>query len=189
MRIFIAVEISPQAREQVAQRIVFMRERFADLRVVWEKPEKLHLTVKFLGEIDENKLPAVIAATSEAARAVELFNLTIERAGAFPPGGATRVLWLGVADASENLKLLNQRLEENCAAIGFAPETRAFKPHLTVARLKEPRHARELVNLHLQTRFAAARFRVDEMIVFQSELARNGSLYTALHKSKLHASY
>jgi 2'-5' RNA ligase len=178
MRVFIAVEISDEVRKMVAERIKHLRGEFTDLRVGWDKPEKLHLTLKFLGDIGVEKLAALKTAVVAATKDIPPFDLKIEGVGSFPPRGATRVLWLGVTDKTGSLHEIWQRLERECESIGFERERRDFKPHLTIARLKEPARSRELVRLHLETDFPAAAFRVDQLIVFQSELFPTGSRYT-----------
>ena len=180
-----AVEISERVRAQIAGRIEFLRGRFPDLRVGWEKPEKLHLTLKFLGEIAPEKLTKLNAAVARATTDFNPFSLEIEGAGAFPPRGAARVLWLGVVDASGNLKEIQRRLEEECRATGFETEKRDFKPHLTIARLKEPERGRELVKLDLESDFRTASFDVPALTVFQSVLHPSGSRYTILFKGSL----
>ena len=182
MRVFIAVDISEEARRLVAERIAFLSARFSDLRVGWDKPEKLHLTVKFLGEIPADKLTQVIAAVENAAKEIEPFSLVLENAGAFPPRGAARVLWLGVKDESRNLSELQKRLEIETERIGFEREQRTFKPHLTIARLKEPGKSRNLTDLHVQTEFPAVDFPVSEIVVYRSDLRPTGSVYTSLAK-------
>lgn len=182
MRVFIAVDISAEARQLVAERITFLRTRFSDLRVGWDKPEKLHLTLKFLGEVSVEKLPEVIAAVENAAKEIEPFSVVLEGAGAFPPRGAARVLWLGVKDESQNLSEFQKQLENETEPIGFDREKRAFKPHLTIARLKEPEKSRNLTDLHLQTEFSAVDFSVSEIVVYKSNLRPTGSIYTPLAK-------
>lgn len=180
MRAFIAVDISPEARRLVVERIAFLRARFSDLRVGWDKPEKLHLTLKFLGEIEPEKLPQIKKAVENAAMDIEPFSLALENVGAFPPRGAARVLWLGVRDGSGNLSELHRRLENEFERIGFDRERRGFKPHLTIARLKEPEKTRQLTDLHVQTDFPAVDFPVSEVVVYKSDLRPTGSVYTAL---------
>jgi 2'-5' RNA ligase len=185
MRAFIAVDISEEARRLVAERINFLRAQFSDLRVGWDKPEKLHLTLKFLGEIPSENLTQVIAAVENAAKEIESFSLVLEGAGAFPPRGTARVLWLGVKDESQNLSEFQKRLEAETERIGFERERRAFKPHLTIARLKEPGKSRNLTDLHLQTEFPAVNFPVSEIIVYKSDLRPTGSIYTPLARIDL----
>ena len=162
-----------------------MRPKFSDLRVGWDKPEKLHLTVKFLGEISDEKLPLIIEAAQNAASGIEPFFLAIESAGAFPPRGAARVLWLGVKDETQKLSAIQKRLETEFEQIGFERERRSFKPHLTVARLKEPNKARHLTELHLNTEFPKIIFDVAEIVVYKSDLHPTGSVYTKLAKIDL----
>ena len=185
MRAFIAVDISEEARRLVAERIALLRAQFSDLRVGWDKPEKLHLTLKFLGEIPPEKLTQIIAAVENAAKEIESFSLALEGAGAFPPRGAARVLWLGVKDESQNLSEFQKRLEAETERIGFERERRAFKPHLTIARLKEPGKSRNLTDLHLQTKFPAVNFSVSEIVVYKSDLRPTGSIYTPLARIDL----
>ncbi|MDQ4123408.1 MAG: RNA 2',3'-cyclic phosphodiesterase [Acidobacteriota bacterium] len=180
MRAFIAVDISEESRRLVAERIAFLRARFSDLRAGWEKPEKLHLTLKFLGEVPEEKLPAIISAVEDAAKNIDPFPIVLEGAGAFPSRGAARVLWLGVKDESQYLKELQKLVETETERIGFEKERRAFKPHLTIARLKEPEKARSLTDLHLKTEFPAINFSVSEVVVYKSDLRPTGSIYTPL---------
>ena len=185
MRVFVAVDISEEARLLIARRIEFLRARFSNLRVGWEKPEKLHLTLKFLGDMTEKQLQDLIVATEKSAHGVSPFELQISGVGAFPPRGNARVLWLGVKDATAGLKELNKRLEDECFAIGFEREKRDFKPHLTIARLKEPNKSRDLVKLHLETDFPAISFPVSELTIYKSELTRSGSIYSTLYNGKL----
>jgi 2'-5' RNA ligase len=185
MRTFVAVDISEEARRLAAERIAFLRERFSDLRVSWDKPEKLHLTLKFLGDISPEKLPQIISAVENAAAKIEPFSLVLEKAGAFPPRGVARVLWLGVIDKSQRLSELHQQLENEFEQIGFEKERRGFKPHLTIARLKEPEKARNLTDLHLKTDFPGVSFSVSEVVLFKSDLRPTGSIYTPLAKINL----
>ena len=185
MRVFVAVDISEEARRLVAERINFLQAKFSDLRVGWDKPEKLHLTLKFLGEISAEKLPLIINSVENAAIEIEPFSLAVECAGAFPPRGAARILWLGVKDESQNLSAIQKRLETELERIGFERERRDFKPHLTIARLKEPAKARNLTDLHLKTEFPKTVFEVPEIVVYKSDLRPTGSVYTPLAKISL----
>ncbi|HVF42197.1 MAG TPA: RNA 2',3'-cyclic phosphodiesterase, partial [Pyrinomonadaceae bacterium] len=142
LRVFCAVELPDGLRSRVAERARRLRAEFLDARASWEKPEKLHLTLKFLGDVEPARVEALSGAAARAAAGVEPFELIIDAPGAFPPRGQPRVLWLGVVDASERLGLMRSALETECAAAGFPRESRAFKPHLTLARVRSPRGAR-----------------------------------------------
>jgi RNA 2',3'-cyclic 3'-phosphodiesterase len=162
-----------------------LRSRMPEVRAGWERPEKLHITLKFLGEIEQSRAAALSAATERAARSVPPFDLRIEVAGHFPPRGPARVLWLGVADATGALARLQQRLEDECAAEGFAREARPFHPHLTIARLRRPEGARRLAALHEEKGFAQAGFPVADLVLMRSELGPSGSRYAELSRHSL----
>lgn len=188
MRLFCAVEPSAETRTRVAEHIARVRRAIAYVPASvakWESVEKIHITLKFLGEIEPDDAAEVSRAAMRAASTMSPFAISIEGAGAFPPGGLPRILWLGVTDPSGKLARLQQRLENECAERGFAREARAFHPHLTLARLRLPREAKALAQLHAATEFAAAPFTVAELVVMQSELTPTGSCYTALSRHNL----
>ncbi|HYN84249.1 MAG TPA: RNA 2',3'-cyclic phosphodiesterase [Pyrinomonadaceae bacterium] len=185
LRVFCAVELPEDVRRAAAGHVARLRAEFPQLKVGWEREEKLHLTLKFLGEIEEARVERLSRAAGEAAAAARAFEISIEGTGLVPPRGAPRVLWLGVRDETRGLALLNERLEDACAAEGFARETRDFRPHLTVARLRTPEGVRPLASLHAATEFAARPFEVRELVVMQSQLGPGGSRYTALSRHAL----
>jgi len=186
-RVFCALELPAGLRERAAGRAARLREAFPHVRAAWERPEKLHLTLKFVGEIEPSRVADLSAAAGRAAAGGEPFELTVADAGAFPSHGPPRVLWLGVQDPSGRLARLHRRLEDECAAAGFDREARAFRPHLTLARLREPRAAHELAALHRETPFEPQTFNVNELIIMRSELGPGGSRYTPVSKHKMEA--
>lgn len=178
------MDISDEARRVAAERIEFLRSQFANLRVGWEKPEKLHLTLKFLGEIADHQLPHLQTAVETVAKEFQPFELKIGGAGVFPAKGRLpRVLWLGVSCGKQEMIGIQRRLETECAAAGFAREAKEFQPHLTIARLREPNNSRDLAQLHAASEFPAISFRAENLTIYQSELSSLGSHYTALAKS------
>jgi RNA 2',3'-cyclic 3'-phosphodiesterase len=186
-RVFCAVELPEGVRARVAERSARLRAAFREARVSWERPEKLHLTIKFLGEVGRARVAELSAAAGRAAAGVEEFSLSLGGAGAFPPRGAARVLWLGVADPDGRLAELQRRLEDECAAAGFPREPRSFSPHLTVARIRDPRPrgASELHAAHLLEGFAAQTFDVTGLSVVRSELGPAGARYTTISRHTL----
>ncbi|HEV2913333.1 MAG TPA: RNA 2',3'-cyclic phosphodiesterase [Pyrinomonadaceae bacterium] len=185
LRVFCALELPSQVRERAASHIADLRGSLPQLRVGWESPEKLHITVKFLGEIEPGRAAEVSSAAERAALGVRPFDLSIEGAGVFPPRGLARVLWLGVADTSSTLARLHSQLEDEYARLGFPIEDRPFNPHLTIARLRRPDGARELAALHREKGFAPAGFRVNSLVVLRSELGPGGSRYSELSRHPL----
>jgi len=187
LRVFCAIELPADVRARAAEHIAHLRERAPDVRASWERAEKMHITLKFLGEIESSRVTDLRSAAERAAGNVAPFDLSIEGAGAFPPRGLPRVLWLGVVDSSGRLAELHQSLEDECAREAFAREEKRFHPHLTLARIRAPQGARELARLHQEKGFEAAGFAVKELIVLRSELGPRGSSYTEISRHPLKA--
>ena len=184
-RIFAAIDISEAARRRVAGYISDLRAAHSTVRAGWDNPEKLHLTLKFLGDIDEAQLHSLSEAVNETARQISAFNLRISRTGVFPSKKNAGILWLGVKDEKGILQKLNEILETECERKGFAKEKRNFKPHLTIARLRrEPQKSNELVEKHLQNDFESDEFKVSEIVIYESRLLKTGSIYSisSIHK-------
>jgi 2''-5'' RNA ligase len=184
-RIFVAVDISEEARRKAAVYVENLRRRFSDLRVGWEKPEKLHLTLKFLGDIDDKKLEKLTVAVSRTAEISRKFSLRITGTGVFPNPRRARVVWLGVEDHAKSLSKLWETLESECEREGFERESRAFSPHLTIGRLREPERSGELVTAHLGENFESEEFEVSEIVIYQSRLLPQGSRYTVVSRHKI----
>lgn len=178
LRLFFALELPGEVREAAAAHAARLRGEFPGARASWPRPESLHLTLKFLGDVEAARVETLSRAADASAAGLAAFALTVEGAGAFPPRGAARVLWLGVRDDSGRLSTLRQRLEDECAAAGFARESKPFKPHLTLARLRAPQDAAALSEAHRRADFGPHAFRVSGFVLMRSELGPGGSRYT-----------
>ena len=186
LRVFCAVELPVGVRSRVGDHIADLRSRMPGVRASWDHYEKLHITLKFLGEIEQERAALLRDAAARAAQSVSPFSIIIEGAGAFPPRGLPRVLWLGVRDASGLLAQLQLNLENECEGVGFAREARPFHPHLTIARLRsKPEDARSLAALHREKGFAPAEVSVNHLILMRSRLGPGGSIYTELSRHAL----
>jgi 2'-5' RNA ligase len=188
-RIFCAVELPEDVRARVAAHVEGLRAAAgASLKISWERAEKLHLTLKFLGEIEAGRVEAVTRAAGRAAAACGKFEVSLREAGTFPPRGNPRVLWLGLRDDAGRLAELQARVEAECERENFPREARAFRPHITIARIRTPNAAaRHVATLHRETDFAPAIFDVREFVVMQSRLGASGSRYTPLSRHGLKA--
>ena len=185
-RIFVAVPISAEARRRAASYIESLRAEFREARVGWEKAEKLHLTLKFLGDCDERQLRNLENAVANSAKSffdsenIANFKIQISETGVFPSKRNGRILWLGLHDESGNLAKINRILETECEKMGFEKENRSFKPHLTIARLKEPHKSGHLAEKHLENTFEPVEFEVSEIVIYESKLQPTGSIYRKL---------
>ena len=176
-RIFTAIDICHEAREKVSVYIESLRREFPDLRVGWEKAEKLHLTLRFFGGVDRNGLKNIENAVEETAQQISDFKLIIHSTGVFPNVRGAKILWLGLEDKTNLLKKTNEVLENECAKFDFAKEKRNFKPHLTIARLREPEKSKRLAVTHLKNEFPPIEFDAKSIVIYESKLLPNGSIY------------
>lgn len=188
-RIFTAIDISEEARRKASAYIDNLRREFPKIRVGWEKPEKLHLTLKFLGDTSEEQLRKLTEAVEKTTKIISNsgfqkndFNFQIQGTGVFPSPKRARVLWLGLIDEKGILSEINEALETECERLGFEKENRKFKPHLTIARLREPQFSGKLVEKHLQNEFEPVEFEVSEIVIYESKLQPTGSIYSKVSR-------
>jgi 2'-5' RNA ligase len=184
MRLFIAIEIPEDIMQAIAKVQRQLRAGGADAN--WTRPEGIHLTLKFLGEVPEAKVPEITAAMSEAAHGAERLSLTVEGAGAFPNRKSPRVLWLGVTGDTGNLAALQSSVEDAMAALGFEREARMFSPHLTLARIRFPRprdNWQQLITGISNVKLGG--FEAGHVSLMQSELRREGAVYTEVGRVEL----
>jgi 2'-5' RNA ligase len=181
-RVFIAIELPLNIRTRIAEHIERLRSTTPGVRVSWSREDNLHLTLKFLEDIPVANVEKLSAAAAIAASKVEPFEIVIEGCGAFPLRGQPRVLWIGIDDPSGKLSELNRTLEDECAHAGFAREPRAFHPHLTIARIRQPRGARQLAARHREIGFNREIVGVSETSVIRSELRSEGSKHTTVSR-------
>jgi 2'-5' RNA ligase len=196
-RVFCAIELPENVREQLTEYISALRRTVPQARASGSRLENIHLTLKFLGEIPRTKVESFTLATKRAVEGFDPFTLRVGQAGVFPPHGSPRVLWIGVQDSSGKLAALHARLEGEAAKAGFEKEARSFHPHLTLARLRRldsrgkklQRNAdqltRSLAAAHKEMRFPLAKFTVSELLVIRSELSSEGSKYSVISRHAL----
>jgi RNA 2',3'-cyclic 3'-phosphodiesterase len=184
-RVFIAIELPRNVRARLAEHIDRLRSRMPEVRASWSREDSLHLTLKFLGDIPLTNVEQLSAAASIAASKVKPFEIAVEGCGAFPLRGQPRVLWIGIDDQSGKLSELNRALEDECANAGFAREPRAFHPHLTLARIRQPQGSRQLAALHKEIGFDREIVSVLEVLVIRSELRSEGAKHTVISRHEL----
>lgn len=186
MRLFFALPAPPEV--QAAASRVIERLRGAG-EVKWVDPPLLHLTLKFLGEVPEERLEEITKAAVETANTAANFVLECGGIGAFPHPRRPRVVWLGIGGAgAEKLGRLAESLDRRLAKVGFAREEREFRPHLTLGRVKGPKGLPDLAKrLEREAKGEPERvsWPVSELILVQSQLRRTGPIYTPVEHFSL----
>ena len=187
MRCFIAIDIDKKTKDALSDLQQQLRSK-ADIKkndVKWVKPEAMHLTLKFLGEVEDDQIVDVCKAVQQAAAEHSSFELDIESVGCFG-GRNARVLWVGTGLGSEQLCQLQKDLEDRLAQAGWPKEKRQFSGHLTLCRIKNPKAAVKLIEISRNYRdFKAGTILADSLRVYHSRLTPTGPVYTLLAKYKL----
>ena len=182
MRAFVAMEISDEVRSALVRAQQELARSPA--KVKWVAPQNIHLTLKFLGEIDAETVGPVKAALAEAAGGGPV-AFTVEGLGAFPPRGAPRVVWAGVSRGADPIARVQAALERAFRPLGFQAERR-FVPHLTLGRVKSRQGADELrsaLERRAGTGFGACT--AAEVVLFESTLTPQGAIYTVAARQLL----
>jgi len=150
------------------------------------KPGNIHLTLKFLGDIDPLDIDNIAGAMDDAAREIAPFTLRVGGIGFFPGIKRPRVVWVGLGGDSQILFDLQRKLEDRLASAGFPKEKRAFKAHLTLGRIRDAVH-HDTAGRAIQhfTRPAGQHFTADRIILFKSDLKPTGAEYSKLKETKL----
>ena len=184
-RVFIALDVSDEARKVCTAHIDRLRLEFPDVRVNWERSEKLHITVKFLGDMDVATLEKLGAATSDIGRRHSPFRLHLDRAGVFPSKQRPRILWIGLDGASESISTLHSDIEDACRDLGFKDDGRRFRPHVTIGRIRDSLSALRLCEAHTRTTIEPVEFSVGEVVIYESKLQPSGSIYSPVCRASI----
>jgi 2'-5' RNA ligase len=182
IRSFIAVLLPDAVRTRLAAHVAELRARAP--RLSWVRAEGLHVTLRFLGEVDAATVTEAHAAMRGAAAALAPFSVALAGLGAFPSAAAARVVWAGVAEGGAALAALHRALEAALATRGIPPEGRAFHPHVTLGRARDPRATRGLEGA-LGATVAFGAFRVEAVHLMRSTLDPGGSRYSVLAEAPL----
>jgi len=179
VRSFLALEFSPQILSKVGKVQERLRTSRGDVR--WVRVDQIHLTVKFFGNIEEEQIADISSVMEEVAAQKSPFTLSVKGLGAFPSTRNPRVIWLGLHGWEENLLPLQQEIETRLKTMGFAPEERPYRPHLTLGRVKSLKRRGDLADLIEKDRDVdLGPFVVDRIVLFRSDLRPTGPIYTPL---------
>ncbi|HHB75783.1 MAG TPA: RNA 2',3'-cyclic phosphodiesterase [Desulfobulbus sp.] len=168
MRLFVAIDLPEKIKEQVAGLCCGLPG------ARWVNPEQLHLTLRFIGEVDGGMFRDIRETLDEVRS--DPFTLQLDGVGFFPPRGKPRVAWVGLRQSVE-LSQLRNRIESRLAALGLEPETRKFSPHITLARLKNTPASKVGRFLETHNLFLSPPFTIKEFFLYSSRLGRNGAIH------------
>jgi len=172
MRLFAAIPVSTEVRELVAEVLRELAPHQWPIR--WVRPEAVHLTVKFYGEVPEDSTEQVLASLAEAVRGTGALPVEVGGVGVFPSAGRPRVIWLGV-EAPGALEILHHRVEVGAATLGFPGDGRPYRPHLTLGRLRDRARAPRVVEETLNGITRRETFLAKRMVLYQSILSSAGA--------------
>ncbi|MBI5631725.1 MAG: RNA 2',3'-cyclic phosphodiesterase [Elusimicrobia bacterium] len=187
MRAFFAVAVEAALKEGAGRLIEELGRTGADFK--WVDPGQLHLTLSFLGEVAESKVPTLAGALEEAVGSRPAFDLVFDRWGAFESWDYPRVIWLGASQGEEELKALAEDLSKALARahlLPIGPSGREFKTHLTLGRMRSPSRLDPLKALMKNPpSLEGLRTKVESLVLFKSELGPKGPSYTVLNSAGL----
>jgi 2'-5' RNA ligase len=183
IRSFIALELSPEIYKNLGQLIDNLKKgvQFTSARPSWVNPESIHLTLKFLGNIEETMIDPIAEIMTKAANETHPFTIRIRDLGVFPNPRQPRVLWCGMTKGEDQTISIQTKIDRGLSTLGFEKETRPFHPHLTLARIKSLKGVSQLMDIvktHQNSLVGECRF--DRVILFKSELHPSGAVYTKL---------
>jgi len=171
IRAFVAIELEDRTRTRLAELIESLRDRIRGVR--WVRPEGIHLTLRFLGYARKDVLEALRPALRQAAGNCPASTAIVSGLGTFPESGRARVIWIALSVAPSVLRL-QEACERAAVACGFEAKTRAFRPHLTLGRWKEPARRPPLPEVDLGPPSLAT------LVLFRSQPGTRGSVYTPI---------
>ncbi len=181
MRLFVGCELEDEVRVRLAEIARHAGPSLNGFR--WVAPEAMHVTIKFLGEVEDSLVGEVKSVLEEPLADVPEFEVSLEGLGCFPSRGVPRVLWVGILQGAEDMIALDKIVESALEPVGFEREKRPFSPHITLARVKRgvrPRRIGDLMKESSAAAFGSQKVRYVSLI--QSVLRPEGAVYTPVHK-------
>jgi len=183
IRSFIAIELPDELKSELT-RLEARLKSDKQPWVKWVNPHSIHLTLKFLGNIAVDRTGEITRAIENAVQGISPFHLEVKELGVFPNLRRVQVAWVGISGEVDKLSQLQKRIETNLTPLGFTPETRAFTPHLTLARLRDQaslderqRFGQLIANAKFDTAYT---IEVDAISLMRSQLTREGAIYSRI---------
>lgn len=181
IRTFIAIEIPLLIREKISEFQDELKRNQASIK--WIKTDNIHITLKFLGNIDENRITDIAQAIDKVTEQIRPFSIEVAGAGVFPNYKKPRVIWVGAKSEEDVLKIVAKKIEQEMHNLGFEKEKRSFQAHLTMGRVKGWQGIDAVIKkLEEKHNFSGGIFVAKEIVLMRSDLKPTGAVYTPLKK-------
>jgi 2'-5' RNA ligase len=183
MRLFVAIELSDAIRGTLAQAQAHLKYAGADVK--WVSEKSIHLTLKFLGEVPEEKLETIKNILDEIGKSTKSFEISLKDIGAFPKIDYPRVVWVGLDKGAQESKTLAEKIDEELSKVGFTRDSRPFAAHLTIGRVRSSKNKEALKDkITHYTLHITHPETVTHLTLFKSALTPSGPIYTKLHEAR-----
>jgi 2'-5' RNA ligase len=179
IRSFIAIELTNDIKDKISK----IQEQLKDIKakVRWVKPDSIHLTLKFLGNINFTQIEDIEFLTGDVIKDFKPWEINIKGLGVFPNFAYPRVIWVGVEDKNKFIVKLAEKTEEELEKLGFKKEKRTYNPHLTLGRIKNLFERKNLTQFILdREEHFLGTMKIDRVFLFKSQLTPSGAIYTKL---------
>ncbi len=175
IRAFLALPLSV-FEQDIRPLVSKLKAKYPDVK--WVNPAQIHSTLHFFGTIDQSRITTIFNCTTSVTQETKPFTLSLEGIGAFPNLEKFRVIWVGIRGEIERLNLLHALLEKNFINAGFECETREFKAHLTLGRIRDGKRVGPVSEVEFHS---SAMHKVSEIILYKSKLTPQGPIYEKIH--------
>lgn len=180
IRVFIAIEIDSEIKDKISEYLSKLKRTGADVK--WVSPENIHLTVKFIGHIENEALIDLNKVINDAVSGIEPFSISIGNIGAFPNLNKPRVVFACVQEQGNSLFNIYERLDKGVESLGIKKESKKYVGHITLGRVKSQRNISRLINtLNSGAEYHFGCEKITSLSLIQSRLTPTGPLYTRLN--------
>ena len=183
MRSFISIELPEEIKGKIAESIKDFKKTESDVK--WVNKENLHITLKFLGEVDDQKTENLVQLTTKAVSGLGSFKVNFKGLGTFPVGKKPRIIWVGTDRGGDKLCILAKNLEEIFSKEGYRKEERRFNSHITIGRVKDKGRGKLAEKIEAQKGSEFGQVHIDHINIMKSTLTQSGSIYKKIMEVKL----
>lgn len=184
IRTFICFELPEEVRHHLRDLIIYLKTFGRGVR--WVRHDGIHLTLKFLGSVEGNRIEEIAREVQAVSSSYQPFSIKLAGKGAFPNFNRPRVFWVGIDEPTGTIAAIQSDIEDRLATLGFKKEERKFSPHLTLGRVKfDDPSVRKIAGELQRMKMDQLEFSANEIVIMKSDLQPNGAVYTPLEKIPL----